>query len=371
MLSFIRFIYQIRPLVAVLLALFVGSGLILLAGESPVTAYKELFAGAFLDYYGIADTLTKMSPILLAGLAVAIPLRAGLFNIGAEGQIYVGALFSSAAALYLPEMPAWIHIPICIIFGAIGGGLWALIPAYLKAYKGINEVIVTILMNYIGINMVSYFAAGPMMQEGAPYPYSPEISEQLWLPWIMPGTDAHIGVVIGVALALFTWIFMRYTTGGFRIDMVGKNQRAASYAGVNVRRQIILCMVIAGAIAGLAGTFEVMGLKYRLYHMFSPGYGYDGIVVAFLAGLNPILVPLSALFLSGLKVGALIMQRSIGLESTVIEAVQGLVIVFVAASLAFRFDASKWRGILAKRKALNDAIDIGSNQTQTTTRKEG
>jgi general nucleoside transport system permease protein len=357
MIKIIEVLFVFRTLWAVVAALILGAGLILLTDVSPLTAYKELFGGAFFDYYGFANTLVKMSPILLAGLAVVIPLRAGLFNIGAEGQIYLGGLTAAAASLYLPEMPAFIHIPIVIIAGAIGGGIWGFIPGYLKAYHGINEVIVTILLNYVGINLVSYFAAGPMMQEGAPYPYSPEIAEYLWLPWIMDGTDAHMGVIIGVVLAMLVWITMRYTTVGFALDTVGKNATAARYAGINVKRQILVSMFVAGAIAGLAGTFEVIGLKYRLFHLFSPGYGYDGIVVAFLAGLNPAMVPLSALFLSGLKAGAHIMQRATGLESTVIDAIQGLIIIFVAASLAFRFELTYWSRILDRRKKMDAELD--------------
>jgi len=364
MLKAIEIAYLLRPIWAVLIALAIGAGLIALGGVDPLVAYKELFGGAFLDYYGFANTLVKMSPILLAGLAVVIPLRAGLFNIGAEGQIYIGGLFAAAAALYLPEMPAIVHILVVIIAGAIGGGLWGFIPGYLKAYHGINEVIVTILMNYVGINLVSYFAGGPMMQADAPYPYSEEIPEDLWLPWILDGTDAHAGILIGLGLALIAWLVVRFTTVGFALDTIGKNRTAARYAGIDVRRQIMVSMFIAGCFAGLAGTFEVIGLKFRLYHLFSPGYGYDGIVVAFLADLNLILVPLSAFFLSGLKAGAHIMQRATGLESTVIDAIQGLVIIFVAASLAFRFKQTEWRRILERRKILNSALAEQQSTTE-------
>jgi len=359
----IRTIYLLRSGWAVLLALMVGAVLIASTGADPILAYKTLFKGAFFDYYGFSDTLTKFSPIVLAGLAVAIPLRSGIYNIGAEGQIYLGGLFAAAAALYLPDsIPGTLHIIICIVAGALGGAIWGAIPGFLKAYRGINEVITTLLMNYVGIFLISYFAGGPMFQKGAPYPYSPEIRKELWLPVLMPRTDAHFGALFGLVLAVLTWIVLRYTTAGFVLDTVGKNPLAARYAGINVRRQILITMAIAGAIAGLAGTFEVIGLKYRLYHLFSPGYGFDGIVAAFLAGLNPILVPVSALFLSGLKAGAQGMQRAVGLQSTVVEAIQGLVIIFVAASLAFRFDAVYWRRFLERRSSLNEALALEADQ---------
>ncbi len=351
-----RYIFALRPLWAVFVALFVGSGLILLAGVSPIAAYTELFKGAFLDYWGLAGTLVKTSPLLLAGLAVILPLRAGLLNIGAEGQIYMGGLFAAMAALLLPEMPPFIHILVCIIAGALGGGIWGLIPGYLKAYHGLNEVIITLLMNFVAINIVSYVAGGPMMQEGAPYPYSEEIRESLWLPWIMPGTDAHAGVVIGAALAMILFFVLKYSTVGFALDTIGKNATAARYAGIRVRPYIVGIMFVAGALGGLAGAFEVLGVKYRLYHHFSPGYGYDGIIVAFLATVNPLVAPFAAFFLAGLKAGALFMQRAVGLESTVIEAIQGLVIIFVAASLGLKYNAEKWSRFRRSRRQLDAEV---------------
>ncbi len=346
-------LYILRPVIAVLLALFLGSGLILLAGVNPLLAYGELFRGAFLDYWGLSGTLVKMSPILLAGLAVILPLRAGLLNVGAEGQIYMGGLFASVAALMLPDWSAWVLVPICIAAGALGGGLWGLIPGYLKAYHGLNEVILTILLNFIAVNIVSYVAGGPLMQEGAPYPYSEQFRQSLWLPILMPMTDAHYGVVYGVMLALILFVVLRYTTVGFRLDAIGRNATAARYAGIRVKRNVVWIMFAAGALGGLAGTFECLGLKYRLYHHFAPGFGLDGVVVAFMAALNPILAPVAAFFLAGLKAGALSMQRAVGLESTVIEAVQGLVIILVAASFGLKWNRDAVTRYFRRRRKLD------------------
>ncbi len=349
-------LFATRTVWAVVLALLVGSILILSAGANPIEAYRVLFGEAFFDRFGFGTTLVKMSPILLAGLAVAIPLRAGLFNVGAEGQIYLGALFSSVAALYLPEMNAILHLSICVLAGMTGGALWALIPALLKTYRGINEVIVTLLLNYVAIHLVSFAAGGPMMEEGAPYPYSAEIPSALFLPLILLPTDAHAGVLVGLVLALILHVGMHYTSFGFAMNTVGLNPQAAQYAGMPVKRQMILAMMIGGALAGLAGTFEVLGVKYRLFHNFSNGYGFDGIVVAFMASANPILVPIAALFLSGLKAGAQLMQRAIGIQSTVVDAIQGLVVMFVAASLALRFQDTVWARILARRREAEAAV---------------
>ena len=356
MLGFIRFLYLFKSVWAVLAALLVGSALIVSAGSNPVEAYAALFEGAFFEYYGFGNTLVKMSPLILAGLAVALPLRAGLFNIGAEGQIYMGALFATLAALYLPEMPGAIHIIVASVAGMVGGGIWALIPALLKSFYRINEIIVTLLMNYVAINIVSYAVSGPMMAREAPYPYSDEIPEGLFLPLIMPRTDAHLGAVIGIMIAIVFFFVFRRSTFGFSLATVGRNPDAARYAGMSVRRHIIVSMIIAGAMAGLAGTYEVLGLKYRLFHLFSPGYGYDGIVVAFLAGGNPLLVILASAFLGGLRSGAGIMQRAVGLDVTVIEAIQGLVVIFVAISLAFRFEQTYWARMLKLRKKMDAGI---------------
>jgi simple sugar transport system permease protein len=352
----IQVAYAGRTLWGVLLALILGSMLFIAAGADPIEAYATLFGEAFFDFFGFGSTLVKFSPILLAGLAVALPLKAGLFNVGAEGQIYIGALFTTLAALFFSFLPPVIHLPLCIVAGAAGGAFWALIAGWLKAYRGVNEVIVTLLLNYVGINIVSYAAGGPLMEEGAPYPYSAEIPANLHLPFILPPTDAHLGAVIGVVAALLLALIMRYTSFGFAMMTVGNNLEAARYAGIRVERQILYAMTLGGALAGLAGAFEILGLKYRLFHMFSAGYGFDGIVVAFMASANLLLVPLAALFLSGLRAGAQLMQRAVGVDSTVVDAIQGLVVIFLAAGLALRFADSRWGKALAQRRAAEPAL---------------
>jgi simple sugar transport system permease protein len=210
--------------------------------------------------------------------------------------------------------------------------------------------------------VVSYAAGGPMMEEGAPFPYSAEIPPQLFLPLILPPTDAHIGAVVGVLFALALAIWFRYSTAGFAMTTVGQNPQAARYAGISVRRQIMAAMMLGGALAGLAGSFEVLGVKYRLFHMFSPGYGFDGIVVAFMAGASPLFVPVAALFFSGLRAGAQLMQRAVGVDSTVVDAIQGLVVIFVAASLAIRFRESRWARQIAQRRSMDAALSAEAKQ---------
>ena len=360
-----RILFHLRSVWAIVLALAVGAILIAVAGSNPIEAYVTLFEGAFFDYWGLAATLVKMCPLLLAGLAVVLPLRAGLFNIGAEGQIYIGALFATVVALYLPGIPGPLHIVLSTLAGALGGALWALFPALLKAYLRINEIIVTLLLNFVALHLVSFLVSGPMMEPGAPYPYSPEIPETLFLPHILPRTDAHYGVVVGVVIALAMYLVFQRGVAGFTLATIGRNPDAARYAGMSVKRHIIISFLIAGAFAGLAGTFEVLGHRYRLFHAFSQGYGYDGIVVAFLAGLNPFYTIFSALFIGGLRSGANMMQRAVGIETTVVEAIQGLVILFVAASLAFRYRATAIGRAVVRRREMEQALDEETKDGKT------
>lgn len=353
---------RLRILWACLLALAVGALLIALSGASPWQAYKALFAGAFLDYWGFASTLVKTCPILLAALAVAVPLRAGLFNIGAEGQIYAGALLATLAGLYLPELPWGLGMAAVILAAMLGGALWAMIPGYLKAYRGVNEVIVTLLMNFVAIQMVSYAVSGPLLADGAPYPYSEELAPALRLPIILPQTDAHAGVLLGLVLALALHFHFRRTAHGHALDLVGRNPQAAAYAGVAVKRQLLGAMMVGGALAGLAGGLEVLGLKYRLFHLFSPGYGFDGIVVAFMAAANMAWMPVAALLMAALKAAANGMQRAVGIEGTVVEAIQGLIVIFVAASQRSTF--TRLRAMLGIGKPSHAAPSVAPKASQ-------
>lgn len=352
MLTILRYVFHLMPIWAVLAAFLVGSVFILIAGVNPIEAYTALFGGAYLDYYGFGATLVKVSPLLLAGLAFAVPFKTGVFNVGAEGQINIGALLATAAALYLPEMPGLFQIILCALAGMIGGGLWALIAAYLRAYRDINEIITTLLLNYIAINIVNYFVNGPMKAEGANYPFSPEISADLHLPILMPQTDAHLGSIVGLVLAFFLYAVYRYTTFGFASETVGKNRDAATYAGINVRRQMMLSLIMGGALAGLGGCFEILGLKYQLFSNFSAGYGYLGIIVALLVSGNFLLVPVAALFMAGLAAGASSMSRAVAVNATVVNAIEGLVVIFVAASVMIKFNKGYWLKILHRKNEL-------------------
>ncbi len=322
---------------AVVLALIVSAGLIVSSGANPATAYGALFSGAFLDYWGLADTLVKACPLLLTALAFLIPFRAGLFNIGAEGQIYAGALMGTIAALFLPGLPAWLHIPVCLIAGWIGGALWALIPALLKAHFNVNELIVSLMLNYVAINFVGFLLQGPMAVPNAPYPYSDAVAPELELAPIMARTDAHWGILLAVAACLAIHVLVRHSTAGFSLRTVGRSAGAARYAGISAKKQIVMSFMLAGGMAGIAGVVEVLGVKFRLFHAFASGVGFEGIIVAFLAQGQAILVPIAGFLFAGLQSGAGTMQRVAGVDVAIVDAIQGIIILFVTIGLSVRF----------------------------------
>lgn len=327
----------LKSLWAVVLALLLGALIIAATGHNPVVAYAALIQGAVLDYWGLAATLNKLCPLLLSSLAVALPFRAGLFNLGAEGQIYMGALGATLLSLWLPHLPGGLGLIFCTLAGALSGAIWGAIPAWLKAARGTNEIISSLLMNYLAINLVSYLVAGPMKEPGAPYPYSFEIPLTYRLPIALPRTDAHWGVGVAILLVLAAALVLRRTIAGFALQVTGANPEAGRYAGIPVSRYLLSAFAAGGAAAGIAGAYEVLGVKYRLYHLFSPGYGFDGLVIAFLAPQHPLWLIPAAAFLAILQTGARTMQTVAGVEATIVQVIQGLVVMFVAASVAWRF----------------------------------
>ena len=321
------------PILAVLAALFVGALLMLIAGASPIAAYSALFRQALTTYFGFADTLTKTTPLLLASLGVLVALRAGQFNLGAEGQIYMGGLGSLLVGLAFPALPMVIHLPLALLGGFGFGAAWGAIAGYLKVARGLNEVLTTLLLNYVAQNLISYLVNGPLKAADAPSPFSELVAASAYLPAILPKTQAHAGIFVGLAIALLLTLAFAITAWGYRIDTVGQNPIAASYAGISVNRTILSVMALSGGLAGLAGSSEVLGLKRRLFENFSPGYGFDALAIALLSRGNPAVVILTAFFFGALRSGANVMQRSAAVPVSIIYAIQGLIVLFVAISL--------------------------------------
>lgn len=339
------------PLVAVLLALAVCAALIAAVGTNPLKAYQAMLKGSIGSIDSLAVTGVRMTPLLLAGLGVAVSFRAGIFNVGAEGQLYLGAVAATAVGLLPLDLPGWIHLPLTLLAGFAGGALWAAIPGYLRAYRGVSEVVLTLMLNYVGIQLASYMvdtARGPLGERGAAYSQSPPIPESALLPTLIQGTSLHGGLILGLVLAVAVFVLIQYTPFGFRLRMVGANPAAAEYAGVRAARQIVSVMAISGGLSGLAGASEVLGLKYRLYENFSPGYGYDAIAVALLARSDPLSTVLSAAFFGALRAGANGMQQVTGLEVSLVFIIQALTVLFAIsgiklARLGFGRKASRTR----------------------------
>jgi ABC-type uncharacterized transport system permease subunit len=334
------------PILAVFTALVVSGFIILISGGNPIEAYRGLIEGAFGSPKAISETLVWSTPYIFAGLAVALAFKGGLFNIGAEGQLALGAVAAALLGYGLPKLlgttiPAIIHVPIVVIGGALAGGLWGGIPGWLKARFGAHEVINTIMMNYIALGLVSFLLNGPMKD---PSPSNviartPEIALTARLGRIFadPALRVHWGTVLAFIVAFLVWFLLWKMTVGFEIRTVGTSNGAARYAGINVGRTIILTMFLSGALAGLAGAVEVAGLNYRHELSFSLGYGFDAIAIALLGRTHPFGVVLAAILFGAMRNGATRMQFLTQIPVDIISVVQALILLFVAADEIIRY----------------------------------
>lgn len=329
----------VSAVVAVALALLLVGGLIALMGVNPVEAYQALWRSAFGTRNGIGETLIRTTPLLLTGLAVLVAFRCGIWNIGAEGQLYMGALGAALVGIMSDSLPTVIHLPLVVAAGFAFGAAYGAIPGLMRAYRGANEIITTIMLNYIAIFFVGYLVTGPMRDPGLllPQPQSPIIASAARLSKIISGTRAHSGIFIALVAAFVVYVLLWKTVAGYRIRAVGENPDAARFGGISVPRNIVLAMAISGGLAGLAGMAEVAGVRGYLIDNLSPGYGYTAIAVALLGGLHPAGVTLSAFFFAGLLAGADGLQRSVGVPTATVLIIQGLVLVFVIGRRAVRW----------------------------------
>jgi simple sugar transport system permease protein len=332
------------PSLAILTAIILGGLIIVTVGGDPFAAYSGLIAGAFSTPKALSETAVWATPYIFAGLAVAVAFKGGLFNIGAEGQLALGAVVSALVGYALPQwlhasLPAFIHVPLAVGLGMLAGALWAAIPGALKAYTGGHEVINTIMMNYIALNITSFLLNGPMKD---PDPLNvvartPDIAISARIPPIFPDLRIHWGFVLALLVAVFIWWLLWKTTLGFEIRTVGANPDAAKYAGINVKRTIVITMALSGALAGLAGAIEVTALNYRHELGFSIGYGFDAIAIALLGKTNPFGVILAAILFGAMRNGGTRMQFLTQIPVDIISVIQALILLFVAADAIIRF----------------------------------
>jgi ABC-type uncharacterized transport system permease subunit len=321
------------PIAAVVVTLTICAGLVKLAGADVLEAYKLLLFSTFQSGYDIEDTLVKAAPLLLTGLAVVVAFRAKFWNIGAEGQLMAGAV----AACFIGErlfLPAFSLVPLMVIGAALFGALWALLPALLKVRLKVDDVVTTLLLNFIMLYGVTALLEGPWRDPKSGYPNAPSIRPEAEFP-ILFGYTVHLGILIAFVAALATWWMLSRTTLGFAIRAVGHNPEAANYAGMKVGRTIVIAALISGALAGLAGAGEVGGVRYQVTSDLSSGYGYAGIVIATLAELNPLGAIPAALFFAIIFNGAGTMARATGVPIYLADVIQGVALVSMVGARLF------------------------------------
>jgi len=320
-----------RPLLGIALALLVSAGFILARGVNPIVAYAAMLQGAFGSVAGLANTGVRAAPLLLSGFAVGLGYKAGLWNIGGTGQIYLGATTATVVGIIPLPVPAWLHLLLAVMAGFVGGALWMLIPAYLCAYRDVNLVCTTLMLDYVAGHLVSYLLHDTPLAAGAFYPMSPLILPSARLPILVKGTSLHAGFVLAVVVGVVLHFALRYTPFGFRTRMVGENPEAARYAGVDVVRWILLVLLICGGLAGLAGAGEVLGLKLRLFDYFEGFVGFEGLALAIMVQGNPLGIILAGIFFGSLKAGASRMQVVTGIGAPMALVIEALAVVFVVA----------------------------------------
>jgi len=334
------------PVIAVIAALLFGAVMLVLLGADPIEGYAEMFVGAFGSGDALVATILKATPLLLVGVGIVIAFRANVINIGAEGQMVLGGLFSTTAALYLPSMPAIFMIPLVMCAGLLGGAVWGFIPGILKAQYRVNEILSTIMLNIVAVQLMNYLLRGPLIDPrevelGTRIPQTARLPEAADLP-IIYGDRLHIGPIIAVLAAIACYYLLWRTPLGYELRAVGLSEHSANYAGIKVKRTITLALTLSGALAGLAGAVLVFGSEsHRMVTDgstigFTGSAGFNGIVAALFGGLHPLwTIPASFLF-GGLIVGGQALQRAVQVPSALIIALNGLVVVFVVAADRYR-----------------------------------
>jgi simple sugar transport system permease protein len=318
------------------LALFTAGLVLYFSGYSPLTAYKAMIWGAISNWDGIALSLVQATPLIFTGLAVAFANNCGVFNIGAEGQLYLGAMAAAVIGAFIPPLPHFFHLFLALLGGAIFGGLWASIAAWLKVKAEANEVIITIMLNSIGILLCSYLANYVFKAPG-PVAQTPEVHASAALNRIGTGTQLSTALLVGLGLIIIIWVVLYRTKLGYEVRIVGANPRAAATAGINVAGMTFVALFISGALAGLGGAGQVLGLHSRFIDGFSPGYGFDGIAVAILGGNSPIGVLFAALLFGLLRAGGMVLDRTTKIPVDFVLIIQAAIILFIAAPNILKF----------------------------------
>ncbi len=357
------------PVASFILALLFGALLLTLAGADPWQTYRAMLEGAFGtpaqwrdgEFYSLTETLVKATPLMLTGLGVSIAFRMLFWNIGAEGQLVMGGFAAGAVALWAPELLPFIpppaYLPLMILAGILAGALWGLIPAMLKAYLRVNEIITTLMLNYIAILWLQHLYYGPWKDpKGFGFPGTAQFPEYAWLPRLIG--RVHLGIIFALVAAAFLWLVLDRTRWGYEIRLIGENPVSARYAGVSITRNVVLVMLLSGGLAGLAGMAEVSGISHRLQQGLAVGYGFTAIIVAWLGKLNPWGVILVAILLAALLVGGDQIQITMGLPASVALVLQGAILFFMLGGDIF----TRYRVRIVRRSAASPQPLAGGGQ---------
>jgi simple sugar transport system permease protein len=328
---------MLPQVVAILLAFLVGAVVLAVTGYSPWDAYGAMLSGAFGDASGLGQTFTQATPIIFTALAFLFAYKCGLFNIGAEGQFLVGAFAAALVGISFSGLPAFVHIPLALLGGVVAGAFWGFMPAVLKARLGTHEVITTMMLSYVALYVTGYFVNYPFKEPGGWTAQTVVISPSAELPRILEPTQLSASIFVALLLAGLTYYILQRTTIGYEIRAIGLNPSAAEAGGINVGKGTVLALMISGAMAGLGGAGEVLGVHRRFIEGFSPGYGWDGLAVALVGGLNPAGILLASVLFGALRSGGMTMTRVSHVPLDIATILQALVILFVAAPKLIKY----------------------------------
>jgi ABC-type uncharacterized transport system permease subunit len=334
------------PAFAIAIAVLVGAILIAALGRNPFEIYRILFAGGLSGWPNIAVTLQMMSPLLFTGLAVSIAFRAGLWNIGAEGQMLMGGLAAGAVGAFIPGLPAIVHLPLCVAAAFLGGAIWASIPGFLRVYLAVNELVICLMLNPIALLLTGYVSTHLLKAPG-PTNKLPDVAASAFLPTFTVYSQLNAGLIVGLVVCIIFAIFNATTTRGFVWKLIGLNPRFAYYGGINVSRNALWVMLISGGVAGLAGAEQVLGVYRAFYDNFSPGFGFDGIAVAMLSQNHPIGVIVASFLFGMLNAGSTVLQMNTGLSKYFAQVLQFIIVLILAAQFSWQRRLFKLPGKLA------------------------
>lgn len=332
------------PLMSILITFFLTSGFVLAYGANPLQAVYYFLLDPLSNPVRMVEVLVKTTPLLLTGVAVAFAFSGGYWNIGVEGQLYMGATAATAIGLQMHNLPAWLALPLITAGGILAGIAWAILPALMKVKLKIDEVVTTLLLNYVAIFCVSAILNGPWRDPISQWPQSPEIAASAIFPRLIPRSRLHLGFILAILIIIGVWFILNRTSFGLKMKAVGFNLQAARFSGIPVERTMLIVALTSGGIAGLAGAGEVAGIHFHLIDAISPGYGYTGIIIATLGALNPLGVSLAAFFIGLIDTGSQTVSRALGVPAYLGDVLQATLLLVTLAMLLLQGYRITWHG---------------------------